>query len=372
MIIAAADLLIFLALTFVGDHSIGAFPSFLIVWIVLLIYRLITGLEISKEELKLQQIVFIIFSPYLILGAFQLDPYYFGFLQIVLYINVFQVLFRFLACRNAANVILYFFVFLTSVVILFGGGARLSSNEVFIFGPNIMYRIYGLLFFAFYYAVIMKTERKGSSLLIVFLMSFVCLISTGSRGGTLILLMEMIAVAIYFRKNTIVKYFVYALISVFFYYIIQYWELISELLGRSVFIDVTSASENTRLSMLDGFIKFLQTEPMGTLLFGLGNNNHYYPNYYPHNIIIESIVYHGLFFLTFMIIAATSFIKKLLIKRNEMRVLLLIFSPIFIGAMVSGYLLDNFTIISLVFYAYLGSMNVNNFKNLATTVTYKE
>jgi len=362
MIIALADMLIFIAITFVGDHSVGFVQSFLMVWIALILYRQITGLKLKENELRLQQYLLLIFLPYLLYGIFKSDSYYYAFLQTILYINAFPILLRFMNNNKTIHLVTVFFIILTTVVFFNSGGSRLGSNSVFIFGPNIMYRIYGVLFFIFYYVIVDNKLEVNKQLLFVFILSFICLISTGSRGGTIVFLMEFIAVAYYFRKETLLRLFILFSTAILVYVFIQYWELISSVLGRAVYFDATADSENTRLSMLDDFFHFIDYESLQPMLFGLGNNNHYYSELYPHNIIIEFIVYHGLLFFWFISLCLLYMINKMRTNK-DIRSLAFVYSPIAFGAMVSGYYLDNFTIISLIFYSFLGLVGTSSLNN---------
>lgn len=220
-----------------------------------------------------------------------------------------------------------------------------------------MYRIYGALFFIFFYTVIKNLKRRGPLLIAVFMLSFICMISTGSRGALVLILLESLFVIYYFRKNPYIKYFTYIVIASIVYNIVQYWDIINPLLGRAVYFDTNNASENTRISMYGQFFKFLNDESPLPMLFGLGNNNSYYPHsYYPHNIVIESVVYHGLVFFGILIAASTELFRKLKDK-DEIRYFVLIFFPIILGSMLSGSFQDNYPVISLVFYCYL-----NHFK----------
>ncbi len=351
MILALGDFLVILAITFAGDHMlIQGLPSMLLIWIALLVYRTITNLSVKESEVIVQCGLVITLTPFCIAGIVKADVYYYSFLFIILYFNAFPIIHRMIYNKYLLFVIVGFFLFMLPFIFTVWGGNRWTSQEVLLFGPNIMYRIYAFSFFLMIVNLVIHEEKRFNiALLFVYIASLVGLISTGSRGATVLILVETLVVLYYFRRSRMLQLASFALVSLSVYFIVINWELLSDVLGRLVYFDLTNASEKSRLLMIYNFFAFIETESSSNLLFGVGNDSIYYPNWYPHNIIIESIVYHG-FIYSLLLFLVIVYAIRLSITDRRLLYIVGLFSPMILGSMLSGSYLENFSILSLALY----------------------
>ncbi|MBB1322653.1 O-antigen ligase, partial [Shewanella sp. SR43-8] len=195
------------------------------------------------------------------------------------------------------------------------------------------------------YFSLAKTKYNILVVTLSYVFLFLGLVATGSRGGTVILIFCTLPFLIYMRTTGLFKYIMAVSIMFILSLAWVYWEFVSNFMGRLLFFDLNNSSEATRISMYENLFYFLKFENSLNLLLGLGNLNYLYPEkgFYPHNLIIELVVYHGLiyFFIVvfFSIYALYSFISKPLMFK-----VLSVFIPIAIGTMLSGDLTDNYIV----------------------------
>ncbi|MGB0895402.1 MAG: hypothetical protein ACPGUD_13445, partial [Parashewanella sp.] len=110
------------------------------------------------------------------------------------------------------------------------------------------------------------------------------------------------------------------------------------------------------ISLLNQFLLYFDGLDFKRYLIGLGDLNYLYPiaGKYPHNIIIELIVYNGIVFFTFFVVCFL-FSAFQLIKREDGRFLLVVMSPILIGTLLSGSMIDNYAVFFVLIYCVLNS-----------------
>ena len=122
------------------------------------------------------------------------------------------------------------------------------------------------------------------------------------------------------------------------------------LFWRSFYFDVQNASEGYRLQFLYSSLDFLNEASIFQLVFGVGPGSKYFINY-PHNYLVEILVYHGIYFFLIHLVAALLIMLKKFRLKTEFTLFFFIVSPIVVGSMVSGDLLDNNVVLGLIFYA---------------------
>lgn len=348
-----SDLLMFFAITFVGDFTFIGFPAFYIVWIGLIAYRLLTGLEIVRSELFVQLVVLLLFLPYFILVFRSLSYYDNHLLFTILYVNAFPLVTRLLE-RTSHNVP---WIFLVCMALIGIQNLYLGSDRAFVvFGPNILYRIYCVAFILGFYINLSKGSH-GLLPILVLLFLLMAIVSTGSRGGSLVFLacagLVMFGQRYHFSRLALGVFFV-GIGNVIY----LYWGSISPFVWRLIYFDPNNTSEAGRLFYYSQAFKFFEERSVVNLFFGLGSENWIFP-FHPHSLVLESLVSNGIYF---MLVVGLASIRCLYIflSSGPQRKIILCFLPIIIGSFLSGSALDNFTVISLVFYVTLTSRHTQN------------
>jgi hypothetical protein len=113
--------------------------------------------------------------------------------------------------------------------------------------------------------------------------------------------------------------------------------------------------------------EFFDIDTSWNILFGVGNESHYYPIMYPHNFFVEALVYHGALFaigLAFMMFYGIKAGMRDYIGRYVM----MFYFPILFGAMLSGSFLDNYHLISVTgFFLVKAIYNSKQIRQTDTT-----
>ena len=182
--------LIFVSL-FVGDHLLlGLLPSFFVVWLVVLIWRLLTGLVLGRGEFLAQVTTFLVCLPLYLKGVFSLEIYYLFMVYAILFLNALPLFIRALCSRYIVQVVLLFAMFF-----LFEGLYTWGQRDGFVFGPNILYRVYLMPISLLAALIVMfSVDNRVVSVkvaaLLIFLLFFP-IVSTGSRGAGIIYILTV-------------------------------------------------------------------------------------------------------------------------------------------------------------------------------------
>ena len=346
------DLFFFMAITFVGDYSVFNFPAFYIVWSSLIIYRLTTNSSISRQEFSVQILCTFLFIIYLLLIFRSLSFYDNHIPFMILYINAIPLLERIIASkRNNYPWLLLSITGLFGLYLIYQGNLRQSL----IFGPNILYRIYGVIFFIGYFINMAQQKKINISLYLAISFLIFSLMGTGSRGGTIVLILTLLIIIKDLKG--MIAYTVYLTIfSMFAYLLSIYWSVIYPLLWRLVYFDINNASEAGRLFYYINFKKFLDEKSIFNLIFGLGSQNRIY-SFYPHSVILENIVSNGLYFSLIITMSALRSMYIFIVNQKSKKILIC-YSPIIIGSLLSGNALDNYTTNAVLIFVALTSMNI--------------
>lgn len=258
-------------------------------------------------------------------------------------------LFVFLASGNQLNFPIGNIVILALICLFLIAVGRIENGRlVSVFGPNMLYRIFGFLL-AFSAALIFVSRgmAKVAALICMAIGTFATLL-TGSSGAVVVLAILML-ITIY-RLSRIG----FAVFLVFIAYLsIRFSNLVSTVgLGSSfpsflsrIFYKSSQISDNPRLN---GWGDLL-TSPFAIL----GSSYDDYANIwffgfqYPHNIFVELYIYHGMFGIIisgFMIVGAILFIPRIL----KGDVAGLVFIVMLVASCLSGDLSDNYGVIGLL------------------------
>lgn len=189
----------------------------------------------------------------------------------------------------------------------------------FIFGPNILYRVY---FFLGALSLYVWSQGKILTSLVLRVQTLLSLISTGSR--TSLLLFPFL-----FRIQKMRKWYLF-LLAPLIYILIQ--------LSNPRLMNFTGVEGGYRHLAFIKLINWSDYITTTQLLFGSSSVNPMY-SFYPHNIFLEVIVEHGLFRLPVLVFGYFMFIKHLVKGLPVLH-----FLGIFVGSLVSGSLFENFLV----------------------------
>ncbi|QUM77883.1 hypothetical protein HWV00_17540 [Moritella sp. 24] len=359
-IVTFFDVVIFLALTFVGDYNLTGVPAFYIVWFMMVLYRILTGLFFKSNELFFQSFLILLLAPVITFSIFK-PEYYTNFLFfIILYFNAFPILERIISKSgyNWAWILIILFSPIATLSI-FNGDGRL----IFIFGPNILYRIFGVMFLLGLILFLSKLAEDRSVLLLVisYFSYVISMLSTGSRGGMLVLIVTTLFMVVSLRHNKLIINSVRFMFLSIFIFCFYYWDDIAELFWRLVYFDQSNNSEAGRIMFYNNALKFFDDNNPMNILFGLGDNNHVF-SFYPHNIILETMVNSGVYLLCLLVFSLFIFIVFMNNSGRYKHTIVVI--PILMGSMLSGGALDNYVVFTFLFYnVYILLKNNERTKN---------
>jgi len=345
--------LILFSLIFIGNYKIQGFSVYFFVWFIVVIYRYFLGISYGFKELFIQCVYMCVCFISIVIGISSSESYYLVFFQIILFVNLYPLL-AMLANSKDKKGFFYSFVFI-SIFFLVGILILGEGRGSFLFGPNQMYRIFGVLFLLSLFA---NTNTNGvinkKFQIVIFIISSIGLFLTGSRGGTIILILILCIFLWYILPKG--KRVVFFLLTAFFVvmWMFMNWQWIELLLGRLVYFDLNNGSETYRLNALYKVVAFFKEESSQGILFGVTNINKYFPfsneGGYPHNIFFEIIIYHGIILFSFFIAMLLHFGSKVIMSKYKF--LYLSFIPIFIGSMFSGDISDNLVVFSIALFPF--------------------
>lgn len=345
--LAVIDYFLVFSIFFVGDHLlIASTPSFVIVWLSILIWRFLNGPSLSVGELLAQAGVFVLCLPLYIRGLVSHELYYLFLFQAVLFINAMPLMIRVLQSGALGVVVLA-----SCVIFLLEGFYTWNQRQGIFFGPNVLYRVYALPLSMLAASCLIsrssnvhvRTPGWVAGLAAVLLM--VPIISTGSRGGLMTYaLVVFVLAAIYVRSEQRSHYVILVVASLSIAALLFYnWSTLQISLGRTVDYRSIIEGDAIRFSLLSRAYDFISSENGFDLILGLGSVNAYYADgvLYPHNFFLELLVYHGVFFLIIVLLQYS--LVSMYIKTSGVFFVagLVLILPIFIGAMVSGNMQDH-------------------------------
>ena len=308
-------------------------------------------IKINTEFLKIL-LLLIFLSYFLIINLVNLQVFELGYLLWPL--NTFFLTLFFGEFLQKINVdsskAIYFAIF---PVLLFMGSILIGSERSsFIFGPNVMYRIY-VIFGAILFFYSNKQHYKFLGVIIALLGA-----STGSRGFTISMSIFMLFVVLdlfssFKRRRTNIALFILSLIAINYFLTFFANE-------RIFFFSPASYSSESRLDLIITVIQNYQFyfRPFGlsaeelSFIFGYGDRLTY-----PHNYLIESFLYYG--FIGFALTSALTIMALFSAKDLKSLCILLL---IFLFCSVSGDFGDNYIFIAFAFAMVL-NRNINNEEN---------
>lgn len=344
---------IFLAGTFVGDFRVGPLPAMWIVFLGALIY-----LRTPVSPTGRLAIVTIVLAllPGTILNL-QENQYFFWVLSALMYLYILDVLRR-LYWDIARFEPVLFVLALGLLAGFYIVPVEYETSNVRIFGPNIQYRLYALIYLTYLVAYVIATGegRSVSMAKVAFLFAATgfSMLETGSRAALFVTgLCAMISVCFLMRRGDRLKVVALGVASAMAVY--YFLTLIRERFYRSFLLDFRDdLSANVRMEMYDLAAAFWARSPKD-ILFGMGPDNPIFP-FYPHNIVLELLVYWGV--LVLLVFAAIAVVALFRMQHQaSARHWFTLFLPIHVGVWFSGDLGDNFVALAFLVYVAFGLQN---------------
>ena len=318
---------------------------------------MIVGGGVYIQEIIIPIVSFLCFLPAfineIINGSY--EDYYLLYIQMSLSSGFFfYVQMRLMAeNNNNLNYINIIFIFTLIFIVALGALSFLLSGGTrggVIFGPNIMYRIYASLGVICYYFLVLKRNRNFMMKSLVVLLVVTGCISTGSRGGVVMIayfVAYVISIELYINKVKLVSVFkmflsastvvlAMIIVSINFNY-------------RAFYFNINNASEASRLEYFNIFFYDYRFNDFYQAAFGSGSGNGVFVFNYPHNIFLESLVWGGVYSFIFVIIAFIYHVYNFMFGRLSARVMSALALVIGVGSQISGSLYDNYLVLSLFF-----------------------
>ena len=225
------------------------------------------------------------------------------------------------------------------------GALFLSTEDVFgrsygFFGPNMLYRFYGLLFLVSLFLLIENNNRIIWSAIAAF--ALWAIDTTGSAGGFLLISLGLIL----FIKPKF-SYVIMVCVAIFLLY------LIIPILGE--FQTYNRIVDKLNIDAIQNSVRYIGQYDILTRKIELfGNDYDFYDNVwtfgyeYPHNVLVELIAFFGVLSIPVIICLIWSFFRSWQhIWFRENNITELCFVCIFVGSMVSGDLSDNYGVVGL-------------------------
>jgi len=366
-------LIFFAALTFVllfwllfsGDASIFGIQIYYISFLLFLIHALLN--KISFPSLKVNNSIFLI----LLMGCFfssTLADY--SDLYSLWTIKVITSYIFFLACIQTFNKchdnklfinVMALSSFIILILFVFGTAMSKTDRGSFIFGPNILYRVFTILsmFSALLVCIVPKHFKtiRVTLLLTLFLICSAGIYFTGSRGGLIVLsVLFLFKIHLFYIKIPLRKLFICILTPLCFgaYFV---YELLFLDINNSRFSNFDYEGNESLSYRLAPWIDFLNSPSEWILSTG-----HSYIDFmmkfgsdvfpYPHNIFLELMLFNGLTgFLLSVFIVYQYVIILVDVLRSYFGTKSLFFyitTIVLIGSLFSGNLQDNYLLISLL------------------------
>ncbi len=257
----------------------------------------------------------------------------------------------------------FFTIILITLCVFFALISFESDGRMYsIFGPNMLYRFFGLLFFLSCFKI--KISQNNRSFFFwtgIFCFSFILLVQTGSSAVILYLILGVSV--IYKRIHAYNVAFMPAIITLlicFFYLLTPDIDFIKDigLISRILY----------KFSMITEYDRFINWQYLLNSPFTLTGNSYetfsdtWVIGYqYPHNFFVELYCFYGFVgtLLSAIVIIAFSNVVKSFFSGN---IACILFTSIFIGSMLSGDLSENFSIASIAIYLIVAQKNLVSIK----------
>jgi hypothetical protein len=240
-------------------------------------------------------------------------------------------------------------------------GARLHFG----FGPNMLYRLI-LLNLGVIIFLVSNSKLKFIILVSSGVITALLVIAIGSRGGLLAFL-TLIVVFCFHRfgeRVAVVAAGLGCLGAVGAFTVMEELPRL-EAFGRITYFDIQNNSEAVRLYAFYEFFNWAKDARLLQLIFGQGFGQEPF-TFYPHNLFIELIFSSGVIFgILVSGFAVLGFFQSL--RADEPFVFGILFAPFFVATQLSGSLLDNYALFSLLIWRYVVLSPLHRHRTTART-----
>ncbi|MBU1390957.1 MAG: O-antigen ligase family protein [Gammaproteobacteria bacterium] len=254
------------------------------------------------------------------------------------------------------NLSLFSLIFLS--VFVFGTFLSSGDRGAFVFGPNILYRVFAVLavFSSLNYLFINNKVKGVGYLFFILSIMILGIFFTGSRGGIPVLLVVIICF-IHMYLRTVRAAYLIVLIGVMTILPLMLLAFFGDKFsfsGRFANFDYEGNQSlalrlNPWFDFYNNFYDWVLTSGRTYPEFMAKFGGELFP--YPHNLFLELIFFNGFFgfILTLLLVFTylTTFVRIVSQPFGLKTVLFYLGTIIFIGCMFSGNLQDNFVLISI-------------------------
>lgn len=337
---------------FSGDFSVSGLYVFFLSPIIIILFRSALRISARKAEITSFLGMALVFSVVMLVNSADLSSYYWALVFAILFLFSIPLIELLLEQSEVAYICgLILLAMLPFALLAIAQGHVRSS---LLFGPNVYYRVVGFIYLMFLLTSIL-TGAATKYRFFFLTVAIIILFSTGSRGT----LPVTAALIIFYIKSTLKKsqYNTLKLITgatLLISGVLYNLESIRARFWRLFYFDLENASLHTRFLFLLDAKHYVETMSFKDFLFGDGESQRVF-SFYPHNIILETFVYHGVFmvliFLTFGTFLLYTFFQPI-DGKNKNANLVIIFSPIFLGSMVSGSFFEAYSIAAVATFAF--------------------
>ncbi|MEJ6403194.1 hypothetical protein [Yoonia sp. 2307UL14-13] len=232
-------------------------------------------------------------------------------------------------------------------VLLIAVGEVQDGRLISVFGPNMLYRIFGLLLFLS--AMQYFEKQVGSRILFVGFAAFSITASllTGSTGALLVIAAILFIVSLRISK----------LLSFMVIGASLYWIMTSGIMSGTFTVGVNAPTTLTRLiyksttvMVSDRFLGWIDIARSPFSLIGYAHSDFSniwtYGFEYPHNLFVELYGFYGLPGLALVLIIAVAITRSIALALQG-DIIAMTFLVLTIGSMLSGDLSDNYGVVGL-------------------------
>lgn len=357
--VSLCEFFLLIALLFVGDFAVQDIKIAPLVFSCAFFYYFIKNTKSNKSLLVSLNAGLIFFLIIAISTIFNYGAGIYQFWYLIPCLSIFFITDALKINLDHLTLIIFLFaILLISLQLswLTSGGVRGKA----IFGPNILYRIFIFL------AILSYFRLHGLMSLILICICVFGVILTGSRGGFVVGALVVTAIILSSRRLKLNKsvIFLVFLLPFTLYLFLPKIEVLDFVLQR-LFLFAGGSSIEGRLEFASVSLSIL-SGGFFDLLFGHG----VYPNevlkYYPHNILLELLVSHGILtFIFFLFISIYIFVYSVLMRKKisrEQQFLFAVFVLFFLSAQFSGSFYDNWTCLSLAFCIFGSYLKKNQYR----------
>ena len=360
--ILSFDLMLLFCVTFSGDYKVHGIPIFFGFWLIIFIFR--RNCRLEHAEILGQIFILLALMPLFIQVNKYSFEYFCGAYYVIFYVNVLvfgnHVVERLLSEHPGSELARWLpSISLICLGILTESSSGGGSRQSFIFGPNVYYRIIGIIFllhlvtFQKYYTFNKYVSKYSVISLVVtavvLIITLYTLIETGSRGATIVGIFVLLSFSytVLFIKTKWLKVASFVILSCLIIFFLNS-DISESVFDSRAFWFYDRGTSSGSIEVRTGFMQNIESFFLeDNFWFGEGSR---YLYSYPHNLYLDLLYNAGILPFLFLVVSSIRCIFLLWkekIPRNW-KILTIILLPIYFGSLVSGTLYDNYPIVSFI------------------------